>query len=97
MTDKKKIEILEKENAKLRQELEQVRYLTSDGITEYVDDYERANRELFIELGELRENYRRTSVEAGKMLEELREIGKIEGIGKRKFGRRWRKRRFWRR
>jgi len=92
MTGKKKIEILKEENARLRKELEQVRYLTSDGITEYVDDYERANRELFIELGELRENYRKTNEEAMKILEELREIGKIEGIGKRKFWKRWRKR-----
>lgn len=85
MKDKKKIEILKEENARLRKELERLRHLSSDEATGYVKNYEKANRELFIELRELRDNYRKTSEEAGRLLEELREIGKAEGKRKKRF------------
>lgn len=78
MKDKKKIEILQEENARLRKELQRVKYLSSDEVAGYVDGYEKANRELFIELRELRDNYRKTSEEAGKLLEGLREAEKAE-------------------
>ena len=89
MKDKKKIEILKEENARLRKELERLRHLSSDEVTGYAKDYEKANRELFIELRELRDNYRKTSEEAGRLLEELRGIGKAEG--KRKWKWLWRR------
>lgn len=85
MKDKKKIEILKEENARLRKELERLSYLSSDEVTGYAKDYEKANRELFIELRELRDNYRKTSEEAGRLLEELRGIGKAEGAKKGKW------------
>ena len=85
MTDKKKIEILQEENARLRKELDRLNYLTSDEVTGYVDDYEKANRELLIELREIRDNYRKTSEEAGELLKGLKEVGKVEGV------RKWRK------
>ena len=87
MKDEKKIEILQEENARLRKELQRVKYLYSDEVAGYVDGYEKANRELFIELRELRDNYRKTTEEAGKLLEGLREAGKAEGVRKEKFGR----------
>lgn len=90
MNDKKKIEILQEENARLRKELERLRHLSSDEVTGYVNDYERANRELFIELRELRDNYRKTSEEAAELLKRLRKVGKVDGAKKEKFGRvRW--------
>lgn len=86
MKDKKKIEILQEENARLRKELERLKRLSSDEVFGYVDDYERANRELFIELRELRDSYRKTTEEAARLLEGLREAGKIER-GKWRFWR----------
>jgi len=85
MTDQKKIEILQEENARLRKELERTHYLSSDGVADYVADYEKANRELFIELQELRENYRKTFKEAAKLLEGLREAAQAEKARKRRF------------
>lgn len=89
MKDKKKIEILQEENARLRKELQRVKYLYSDEVAGYVDGYEKANRELFIELRELRDNYRKTSEEAAELLKRLRKVGKAEGA-KWRLGRvRW--------
>ena len=85
MTDKKKIEILQEENARLRKELERTRYLSSDKVAEYTADYEKANRELFIELQELRENYRKTFEEAANLLKGLRNAARAEGAEKRRF------------
>lgn len=83
MTNQKKIEILQEENARLRKELERTRYLSSDQVPGYVADYEKANRELFIELQELREHYQKTFQEALELLSELR--GAARTAGKRKF------------
>lgn len=83
MTNQKKIEILQEENARLREELERTRYLSSDQVANYVADYEKANRELFIELQELREHYQKTFQEALELLSELR--GAARTAGKRKF------------
>ena len=96
MTDKK-IEILQDENGRLRRALEQVRHLTSDGIAQYVDDYERSNRELLIELRELRENYRKEVEKAGKMVKELRGIWKVEKSGRFRRWKLWKKRGFGKR
>ena len=71
MTNQKKIEILQEENARLREELERTQYLSSDQVANYVADYEKANRELFIELQELREHYQKTVQEALELLSEL--------------------------
>ena len=70
MTNQKKIEILQEENARLREELERTRYLSSDQVANYVADYEKANRELFIELQELREHYQKTFQETLELLSE---------------------------
>lgn len=85
LTKNQKIEILQEENARLRKELERVNYLTTDGITVYVDEQGKASRQLLIELTELREDYKKKFTEANKLLEELREIAKIEGVKKRRF------------
>lgn len=85
LTKNQKIEILQKENARLQKELERVNYLTTDEIKNYVEDHEMTNRELFIELQALREKYIKTFAEASKLLNELREVAKIEKVNKRKF------------
>lgn len=83
MTNQKKIEILQKENARLKKELERTQYLSSDQVANYMADYEKANRELFIELQELREHYQKTFQEALELLSELRGVART--AGKRKF------------
>ena len=83
MTNQKKIEILQEENARLREELERTRYLSSDQVANYVADYEKATRELFIELQELREHYQKTFQETLELLSELRKAART--AGKRKF------------
>lgn len=88
MTDKKKIEILQEENARLRKELNRLNYLTSDNVSEYVNDFERANRELFAELQELRDNYREYSGEVARLLQELEGVSKSEKLKKWKFWKR---------
>lgn len=88
MTDKQKIEILQQENARLRKELQRINYLTEDGIMEEINETEKERRELLIELKELREKYRKTTIESSQILKELRQIAKIEGVKKRRFFRR---------
>lgn len=88
MTDKQKIEILQQENARLRKELQRVNYLTEDGTIEEINETEKERRQLLIELKELREKYRKTTIEASQILKELRQIAKIEGVKKRRFFRR---------
>ena len=88
MTKNKKIEILQQENARLRKELQRVNYLTEDGIIDEINETEKERRKLLIELKELREKYRKTTIEASQILKELRQIAKIEGVKKRRFFRR---------
>ena len=91
MTDKKKIEILQKENARLRKEQERWSSLTSDNVTEYVNNYEMTARELFIELQELRDNYRTYCMEAEEILRQLRDISLVERKTWRKIWKRKKK------
>lgn len=88
MTKNKKIEILQQENTRLWKELQRVNYLTEDDMTEHINDTGKENREILIELKELREKYRETVMEASQILKELRQIAKIEGVKKRRFFRR---------
>lgn len=76
MTKQNKIKRLQEENAQLRKELERTRYLSFDEVAGYVADYEKANRELFIELQQLRENYQKTFQEAVELLSGLRGAAK---------------------
>ena len=82
MTNQKRIAILQEENARLRKELERTRYLSSDQVSDYVADYEKANRELFIELQELRKHYQETFREASELLSGLRKAARAAGKGK---------------
>lgn len=82
MTNQKRITILQEENVRLRKELERTRYLSSDQVSDYVADYEKANRELFIELQELRKHYQETFREASELLSGLRKAARTAGKGK---------------
>lgn len=85
MTDKKKIEILQEENARLRKELGRVNYLLSNNVKEYVDEFEKENRKLYIELSELENEYKQNNVVVKRMLKDLKKIHRREKIKGWKF------------